>query len=90
MVYWLDLAELSSNIAGWRGGVASWLLKQCLNSGGTRGNAVPVRKLLPHLEGRIVPFKTHNLCHKEFQHQAFSAQFHVCSNFSSWLTDHRI
>ena len=47
---------------------------------GTKGNAVPVRKLQPHLEGTIVPFKTHRpqSLPQRISSGAFCSQFHLC------------
>ena len=53
---------------------------QCLNSGGTRGNAVPVRKLLPRLEGTLSLFTTHvpqSLPQGISTSGAFCSQFHL-------------
>ena len=61
-----------------------------LKSRGTRGNAVPVRRLQPHLEGTIVPFKTRrpqSLPQRISTSGAFCLVSSVCSNFSSWLPD---
>ena len=49
---------------------------QCLNSGGTSGNAVPVRKLQPHLEETLVPLKPADLL----------TVSSACSNCRMWLT----
>ena len=60
---------------------------------GTRGNAIPVRKLQPHLEGTIVPFITHRpqcLPQRISTSRAFCSVSSASNNFSSWLSDHQI
>ena len=78
---WLLTSEPHTSWKGQYNYVIFFTRLQCLNSGGTRGNAAPVRKLQPHVEGTLDPFKTHwpqSLPQRISTSGAFRSQFHLC------------